>query len=120
MGTSWLFPIGDNRCGIVGNTCGGSGGPLHGVYREVSRERNGLRSICEVLAQFLCGQRDGAVLRVRALRSLKQRHFGAGIFYRWCLRAQFVFDIYASNGIRGSRICGARYFQATAFFGIDL
>ena len=120
MGTDGLFPGSNNRRCVAGDTCGGSCCPAYGVNREVSGERNGLRSICEVLAQFLCGQRDGAVLRVRALRSMKQRHFGAGIFYRWCLRAQFVFDIYASNGIRGSRICGARYFQATAFFGIDL
>ena len=120
MGTDGLFPGSNNRRCVAGDTCGGSCCPAYGVNREVSGERNGLRSICEVLAQFLCGQRDGAVLRVRALRSMKQRHFGAGIFYRWCLRAQFVLDIYASNGIRGSRICGARYFQATAFFGIDL
>ena len=60
MGTDGLFPFVDQQRCVVGDTCGGSCSPLHGVNREVSRERNGLRSICEVLAQFLRGQRDVA------------------------------------------------------------
>ena len=115
-----LFPGSNNRRCVASDTCGGSCSPAYGVNREVSGERNGFRSSSEVLAQFLRGQRDGAVLRVRALRSLKQRHFSTGLEYRWCLRAQFVLDIYASNSIRGPRVGCAGYNQATAFFGIDL